>query len=53
LVANLAAEEMVAGEHSLVWELEDANGEAVPSGVYHVRVSTDNWTDTISLVVAR
>ncbi|MCD4702574.1 MAG: T9SS type A sorting domain-containing protein, partial [Candidatus Aegiribacteria sp.] len=53
LVTNIAAEEMLAGEHSLVWELENADGEAVPSGVYHVRVSTSNWTGTISLVVAR
>ena len=53
LVKRLAAEEMIAGEHSLVWELEDTNGHAVPSGVYHVRVSIENWTDTISLVVAR
>ncbi|NOQ21826.1 MAG: T9SS type A sorting domain-containing protein [Candidatus Aegiribacteria sp.] len=53
LVTNLAAEEMATGEHSLVWRLEDANGEAVPSGVYHVRVSTSDWSGTINLVVIR
>ncbi|MCD4776898.1 MAG: hypothetical protein K8S15_12710 [Candidatus Aegiribacteria sp.] len=53
LVRKLASEEMTAGEHSLVWELEDANGEAVPSGIYHIRVSTADWTGTISLVVTR
>ena len=53
LVKNLAAEEMIAGEHRLLWRLEDTNGHAVPSGVYHVRVSTDSWTDTVNMVVVR
>ncbi len=53
LITNIAAEEMTAGEHSLLWKLEDNNGEAVPSGVYHVRVSAAGWTGTISLVVTR
>ena len=53
LVRNLAAEEMTAGEHSLLWKLEDANGEAVPSGVYLVMVSTDRWTGSVNMVVVR
>jgi len=53
LVTELASEEMTAGDHSLLWELEDTNSEAVPSGIYHIRVSTADWTGTISMVVAR
>ncbi|NOQ23501.1 MAG: hypothetical protein GQ565_12760 [Candidatus Aegiribacteria sp.] len=53
IVATLAAEEMAAGRHSLVWELKDSSGEAVPSGVYHVRISSTDWSGTTSLVVAR
>ncbi|MEN8208651.1 MAG: FlgD immunoglobulin-like domain containing protein, partial [Candidatus Fermentibacteria bacterium] len=53
LVKKLAACEMTAGEHSITWTLEDSNGEKVPSGMYHVLVSTDSWMDSINLVVAR
>ena len=53
IVTTLAAEDMAAGQHSLVWNLEDGNGSAIPSGVYHVRISTADWTGTTNLVVAR
>lgn len=53
LVTNIAVEEMTAGEQKLVWELEDASGQAVPSGVYHIRISAADWTGTVNLVVVR
>ncbi|MCD4774567.1 MAG: T9SS type A sorting domain-containing protein [Candidatus Aegiribacteria sp.] len=53
IVTTLAAEEMAAGQHSLVWELKDTSGNAVPSGVYHVRIATADWTGTTNLVVVR
>ncbi|MCD4700414.1 MAG: hypothetical protein K8S24_01015, partial [Candidatus Aegiribacteria sp.] len=53
IVATLAAEEMAAGQHSLVWKLKNSGGESVPSGVYHVRVSSTDWYGTTSLVVVR
>ncbi len=53
IVTTLASEEMAAGQHSLVWNLEDSNGAAIPSGVYHVRIVTADWTGTTNLVVAR
>ncbi|MEN8209785.1 MAG: C25 family cysteine peptidase, partial [Candidatus Fermentibacteria bacterium] len=53
IVTTPAAEEMAAGQHDLVWNLEDESGSAMPSGVYHVRIVTDNWTGTTSLVIAR
>ncbi len=53
IVVTLAAEEMTAGQHNLVWNLFDGNGTAIPSGVYHVRIVTADWTGTTSLVVAR
>lgn len=52
IVTTLAAEEMAAGNHSLVWNLTDENGTQVPSGIYQVRVTSGNWTGTTSLVVA-
>ncbi len=53
IVTTLAAEEMAAGQHSLVWNLRDTNGSVIPSGVYHVRISTADWTGVSNLVVTR
>jgi len=53
IVTTLAAEEMAAGQHSLVWNLEDGRGSPIPSGVYHVRITAADWTGTTNLVVAR
>jgi len=53
IVSTLAAEEMAAGQHSLAWNLEDANNAVVPSGVYHIRISTADWTGITNLVVTR
>jgi flagellar hook assembly protein FlgD len=53
IVTTLAVEEMTAGQHSLVWNLEDRSGTAIPSGVYHVRIVTAEWTGTTNLVVTR
>ena len=53
VAANLSANEMTAGEHSIVWELVDNDRNPVPAGVYCVRISTPEWTGTSNLVVAR
>ena len=53
IVTTLAAEEMAAGQHSIVWNLRDTSGSAIPSGVYHVRISTADWTGITNLVVTR
>lgn len=53
IVTTLAAEEMAAGQHSLVWDLQSANGAMIPSGVYHVRISTSGWAGITDLVVIR
>jgi hypothetical protein len=53
VAATLTAGEMTVGEHSVVWELADADGNPVPAGVYCVRISTPEWTGTTNLVVAR
>jgi len=53
IVTTLAAGEIAAGQHRLVWNLRDTNGSVIPSGVYHVRISTADWTGMTKLVVAR
>ncbi|MBN2607871.1 MAG: hypothetical protein JXA64_02060 [Candidatus Fermentibacteraceae bacterium] len=52
-VATLASGELAAGSHSLVWNLLDDSGMPVPSGLYHVRVSSGSFCESASLVVIR
>jgi len=40
-IANLAAQDFAAGQHSLVWNGLDQAGQAVASGVYYYRIKTD------------
>ncbi|MBN2861313.1 MAG: T9SS type A sorting domain-containing protein, partial [Sphaerochaetaceae bacterium] len=53
IVTTLAAEEMAAGQHSMVWDLTNGSGVPVPSGMYHVRIQSGDWTGTTRLIVAR
>lgn len=53
IVTTLTPEEMAAGHHNLPCNLEYANGIPVPSGIYHVRVSTGDWTGVTNLVIIR
>jgi hypothetical protein len=45
--------ELQSGQHSCIWNLTDSSGYAVPTGVYHMRLSTDTFTETTSVVVLR
>ncbi len=53
IVTTLAAEEMAAGQHSMTWDLTNGSGVPVPSGMYHVRIQSGDWTGTTRLIVAR
>jgi hypothetical protein len=54
ITATLTASEMAAGEHSVVWELiDDSSGNEVPSGIYCARVSTQDWSGSVRLLVVR
>lgn len=54
LVRTLARSRYVAGEHALSWDLLDAEGAAVPGGVFFVRMSTkEGEVRTGRLVVVR
>jgi hypothetical protein len=53
IVTTLTGEELAAGSHSLVWNLEDSSGSGVPSGLYHVRVSSGSFTSSTSMIVIR
>ena len=53
VVATLTDGEIAAGQHSLVWDLTGSGGNTVPSGLYHVMVSTPEWSGVTGLVVSR
>ena len=52
-IVTLLNSEMQGGEHSLVWNLTDGNNRAVPSGIYHVRLSTPDFTAVESMMVLK
>lgn len=53
LVRTLVDGTMEAGYHQLIWDGTDANGQAVKSGVYFYRVSTDNFSDIKQMVLLK
>lgn len=50
-VRTLMAGERPPGVHSIVWDLRDAQGRAVPAGVYLVRAEAGRFAATRRLVV--
>ncbi|MCK4805994.1 MAG: hypothetical protein KAT09_00035 [Candidatus Aegiribacteria sp.] len=53
IVTTLTRDELAAGSHSMVWNLEASSGNAVPSGLYHVRVSSESFTASTGMIVIR
>ncbi len=53
LVRTLADEDMMATNHSIVWDGKDIQGNNVPSGVYFTKVMTDNIEEVHKVMVIR
>jgi hypothetical protein len=53
LVANLVERDMPAGSHSAVWNGRDSKGKAVASGVYFVRIESNDRVSTRKMVLAK
>ena len=53
IMTTLTRDELTAGSHSLLWNLEDSSGRIVPSGLYHVRVSSGSFTASTGIIVMR
>ncbi|MCD4701794.1 MAG: T9SS type A sorting domain-containing protein [Candidatus Aegiribacteria sp.] len=53
IVTTLIRDELTAGSHNLVWNLEVSSGTLTPSGLYHVRVSSGSFTASTSMIVIR
>lgn len=52
-VTTLVNEQMQAGSHSIVWDLSDVDGRTVPAGIYHVRLSTPEFSEVNSVMILR
>lgn len=53
LVSTLAQGQVTAGLQKVSWNLRDANGNAVPNGVYFLKVSADGRNATRKITVLR
>ena len=52
-IGTLLDADLQPGAHSLVWDLTDGNGDIVPAGIYHLRLSTAGFSGTSSVMVLR
>ncbi len=53
VVTTLVNDNMQSGSHSLLWDLSDSSGNSVPAGVYHVRLTTPEFTQVNPVMVIR
>ncbi len=53
MVKNLAAGNMDAGEHRVIWDGRDEQGEPVGSGVYFYRLATEEGTQSKRMVLIK
>lgn len=52
-VATLASGVMPAGKHQITWKSTNDDGQAVASGVYFYRLTTDKFTDTRKMLLLK
>ncbi len=52
-VKTLVDGHMEAGEHTIIWDSKDGNGDAVASGIYFYRIKTDQFTATKKMVLLK
>ncbi|MCD4702078.1 MAG: T9SS type A sorting domain-containing protein [Candidatus Aegiribacteria sp.] len=52
-IRTIMSEELAAGEHSVSWLGRDNSGNSMTSGIYFVRVWTENSTVTRKLILTR
>ena len=53
LIITLANKKMEAGNHQLIWNANDENGNAVSSGIYLLRLNTGSYSETKKLSVIK
>jgi subtilisin family serine protease len=52
-VRTLVSDFMASGEHSVIWNGTDDNGQSVTSGIYFYRLHTNNYTETKKMILMK
>ncbi|NWG28354.1 MAG: T9SS type A sorting domain-containing protein [Ignavibacteriaceae bacterium] len=52
-ITILLEKDLSPGNYKVDWEAKDSNGKLLPSGVYLIQMSTDNYTKTIKALLLR
>ena len=53
IVKTLSNESMQQGNHQLIWNTSDENGQAVPAGVYFLKLKAGNINEIKKLIVIK
>ena len=51
LVKTITTKRMTEGYHDLKWDAKDDSGNAMPSGVYFLRMETESYSKTKKLII--
>ena len=52
-IANLVSRQMAAGEHRVVWNGRNDDGERAGSGIYFYRLETDDFTESRKMILLK
>jgi len=52
-ITTLLEKAIFPGKYTVIWAAKDSNGNVLPSGVYLVRLTSDNYTNTIKAVLLK
>ena len=53
LIKSLFEGSKIVGEHQVLWDGKNWNGNLVPSGVYVIRLETDNWAREMKAIIIK
>jgi flagellar hook assembly protein FlgD len=52
-VTELYNGEQAAGNHSVIWNGKNSNGQQVPAGIYFIRIISGNTASTAKVIIAK
>ncbi len=52
-ITTLLEKELTPGSYTISWEARDSNGMLLPSGVYLIRFTADNYTKTVKALLLK
>jgi hypothetical protein len=52
-VKTIAAAQMQSGDHQFIWNAKDEKGNALNTGIYFLRIETEDYSETRKIIMAR